>query len=63
MENKFIKVDNDKIINEKAIKWVKKMDECLYICTKSDGCTLDYTHKLCKINNFNSYNKLNKNFE
>jgi hypothetical protein len=63
MENKFIKVDNDKIINEKAIKWVKKMDECLYICTKNDGCNLNHTHKLCKINNFNSYNKLNKNFE
>ena len=42
----------------------KKIDECLYICTKSTGCG-DYngsTHKLCKINHPDSYNKLNKHF-
>jgi hypothetical protein len=58
----YIKTDDNKIINEKAIKWVKKIDECLYICTKSTGCSNDDTNKLCKINHPESYNKLNKYF-
>jgi hypothetical protein len=59
----YIKADDNKIINETAIKWVKKMDECLYICTKSTGCTQEQTHTLCKINNMESYSKLNTLFE
>uniref|UniRef100_A0A6C0HYF3 Uncharacterized protein n=1 Tax=viral metagenome TaxID=1070528 RepID=A0A6C0HYF3_9ZZZZ len=59
---KYIKTDDNKIINEQAIKWVKKIDECLYICTKSIGCFEQDTHKLCKINNPESYDKLNKYF-
>ena len=60
----FIKTDQNKIINEKCIRWVKKMDDCLDICTKSDGCGIspEETHRLCKINNPNSYEKLNKLF-
>ena len=64
MESNYIKTDDNKIINEKCIRWVKKMDECLQICTKSDGCTGDInTHKLCKLNNPNSYEKLNRIFQ
>ena len=60
----YIKTDDNKIINEKCIKWVKKMDECLEICTKSDGCMINKdTHKLCKLYNLDSYQKLNKYFE
>jgi len=66
MDNKvsFIKTDEERIINERCIRWVKKMDECLYICTKSPGCsyTIDM-HKLCKVNNSDSYRKLNRFFE
>jgi hypothetical protein len=60
----YIKVGNDKIINEKYIKWVRKMNECLEVCTKSNGCNgvID-THKICKIDNLKSYDKLNKLFE
>jgi hypothetical protein len=60
----YIKTDDNKIINEQAIKWVKKMDECLYICTKSIGCSIKDgdTHKLCKINHSTNYNYLNKHF-
>ena len=59
----FIKTDENKIINEKAIKWVKKMDECLYICTKFIGCSDNGdTHKLCKLNHPTSYHYLNKHF-
>jgi hypothetical protein len=41
------------------------MGECLEVCTKSTGCNGKYgdTHKICKLNNLNSYNKLNKHFE
>ena len=65
MENNiiFIKADNNKIINEKCIVWVKKIDECLYVCTKTFGCSTEDTHKICKLNNADSYHKLDRNFE
>ena len=61
--NSYIKTDDNKIINEKQIRWIQKIDECLYICTRSNGCILrENTNKLCKVNNFDSYTKLNKLF-
>jgi len=60
--NQYLKTDNNKVINEKYIKWIKKIDECLEVCTKSIGCGIGDTHKICKINNSDSYNKLNKHF-
>jgi len=66
MENNkgsFIKADDNKIINEKYIRWVKQMDECLAVCCKLDGCDKHGIHKICKINNLDSYNKLNKLFD
>lgn len=67
MENNnkpFIKTDDDKILNIKCIRWVKKMDECLQICSKSNGCTSGVdTHKVCKINNEDSYKRLNRFFD
>lgn len=70
MENNktvFLKTDDNRIINEHCIRWVKKMSDCLEVCIKTTGCTLDYgvkdTHQICKINNLDSYNKLNKHFE
>ena len=63
METNYIKADDNKIINEKCIRWVKKMDECLELCTKSDGCQVGNTHKICKLNNPNSYEKLNRIFQ
>lgn len=57
----FIKTDNNTIINVNAIRWIKKMDECLAVCTRSDGCVVNATtHKICKINNYDSYALLNK---
>jgi len=56
--NIYIKVDNNKVINEKCIKWIKKMDECLSsICNKIDEYYMKDTHTVCKINNSDSYNK------
>jgi len=68
MENyniSYLKTDDNRIINEKHIRWVKKMNECLEVCTKSFGCGINdgSTHKICKINNPDTYNKLNKHFE
>ena len=51
MDITFIKVDNNKILNEQCIKWVRKIDECLDICTKGNGCYIGDTHKVCKVNN------------
>ena len=67
MENNktlYFKTDDNRIINEKSILWVKKMSNCLEVCAKSIGC-LDNgdTHRICKVNNLDSYNKLNKHFE
>jgi hypothetical protein len=68
MENNktlYLKTDDNIIVNEKCIKWVKKMSDCLEVCIKSTGCNVnnENTHKICKINNMDSYNKLNKHFE
>lgn len=59
----FLKTDDNRIINEKYIRWVKKMSDCLEVCTKSNGCASESTHRICKTNNPFSYNKLNKHFE
>ena len=39
MENNsasYIKADNNIIINEKCITWVKKMGDCLEVCAKNN---------------------------
>ena len=63
--NQYIKADDNTLINEKYIRWIKKMSDCLEVCTKSSVCDIRNgdTHKICKLYNFDSYNKLNKNFE
>jgi hypothetical protein len=60
----FIKADDNTLINEKAIVWIKKMDDCLEVCSKINGCQIQHTtHKICKFNTPDSYNKLNGLFE
>ena len=60
----YIKTDDNKIINEKQIRWVQKLNECLEVCTKSDGCIVGKnTHPICRLNSLESYNRLNKFFE
>lgn len=66
MENSrtsYIKTDDNVIVNEKYIRWVKKMSECLEVCSKMNGCEKGNTHQICKINSPDSYEKLNKYFE
>ena len=60
----FLRTDNNAIIRENAILWVKKMDECLQICMKTNGCDgIKDTHNICKIKNPTSYYKLNAHFQ
>ena len=62
LQNSYIKADDNEIINERCITWVKKMGDCLEVCTKKNGCdNTKYrdTHKICKMNSSESYNKLN----
>ena len=65
MENtNFIKADDNTIINAKTILWIKKMNDCLEVCSKINGCRLEHeTHKICKFHTPDSYNKLNVLFE
>lgn len=62
-KNTFLKTDENEIINESCIRWVKKMNECLEVCIKSDGCTSYNAFKVCKTNSLDSYEKLNKYFD
>jgi hypothetical protein len=39
------------------------MNDCLEVCTKSNGCEATNIHKICKSTNLNSYNKLNQYFK
>jgi hypothetical protein len=62
MENNtiYIRTDENTFINRHCIRWVKKMNDCLEVCIKTPGCIPKKdTHKICKISNPNSYNKLN----
>lgn len=62
----YIKTDDNKVINERCIRWVKKMNDCLEVCTKSNGCTGNVNgdvHMICKLNSPSSYNKLNNLFQ
>lgn len=56
----FIRVTDNKIVNEKAITWVRKMDECIYICTSSNGCNMGATHIVCNYKYPEDYTKLNE---
>lgn len=62
-KNKFIKMDENIVLNEDYIRWIRKINDCLEICTKFNGCTSYSSHKLCKFNNPKEYNKLNQYFE
>ena len=59
----YIKTDDNKIINEQHIRWVKKMNECLKVCMIPTGCAESQLHTICKLNSNASYVKLNKHFE
>ena len=62
--NSYIKTDEIKVINERHIRWIKKMNDCLEVCTKGNGCAIGKdTHRICKLYTPDSYNKLNSLFD
>jgi len=65
MENNkssYIKTDENKFINEKSIVWVKKSD-CIEVGARpKEGSFID-TYIICKLNNDDSYDKINKSIE
>ena len=64
----FLKTQDNRIINERHIRWVKKVEECFEVCMKSNGCKgglggfMDI-HRVCKKNHPSSYDKLIHYFE
>ena len=56
----YIKAEENKYVNPKFIRWIQQTNDCYNICSKSTGCALDDTHKICKFNNPTSYNKINE---
>lgn len=63
MDPIFIQINEHTIINESTIRWIKQMNECMYICSKSDGCIIHLdTHSVCKNIKPILYNKLKNRF-
>ena len=46
-----IKTDDNTLIQENDIRWIRKNSDCLRICIKPTGCYIEDTFKLCKENN------------
>jgi hypothetical protein len=65
MENRdYIQTDNNVYLNTKYIRWIKKMNECVEICSRFDGCVHGFsTHSVCKKYSSESYKKLNEMIE
>ena len=66
--NDFVRLEKNIVLRESAIRWMKQMEECIYICSKSNGCHIDEsfqntTHRVCKSTNPTSYNRLLRHFE
>jgi len=61
----YYKTDDNRIIHENCIRWVKKMNDCLEVCINRTGCYKlgEDTHRICKLNTPDSYHKLNQHFE
>lgn len=59
----FLKADDNTLINPKKILWIQKYKECIYVCTKSTGCSTLTAHSICKHKTFDSYEALKQYFE
>jgi hypothetical protein len=70
MENErntdFIKFNDGLVLNKNHIRWIKKIHDCMYICTKSGGCSASArsTHVICSSNENqkNDFDKLDQMF-
>jgi len=63
--NKYIKTDNNRFINEKHIRWIEQIGDCFEVCVKSTGCNVKNadTHRICKSYNPDSYIQMIRKIE
>jgi hypothetical protein len=55
----YISTDDNKYLNTKYIRWVKQMNECMEVCSMSNGCVSGIsTHTVCKKYSSDSYETL-----
>ena len=50
INNELIRFHDGLVLNKKYIRWIKKVHDCMYICTKSDGCNNLSSHVICSSN-------------
>ena len=43
-----IKMDDGLVLNMRNIKWIKKVHNCMYICTKDNGNKFSTSHVICQ---------------
>lgn len=67
MENncqELIKMEDGLVLNIKNIKWIKKVHDCMYICTKDNGNNISTSHVICQKSDKNekAFEKFNITF-
>ena len=64
-KTQFIETDDHRYVNLQHIVWMKKVMDCYYICSKSNGCASadayiqKHTGIVCENNNKKGYDFLN----
>ena len=63
--HKKIEEEKSKMLDEKCIQWIKKMNACIDYCSKKTSCRkpfslwcdIDNMYEICKNSKINNYNK------
>ena len=58
----FVKINDTKIIHYDYIKWMEKINECIFVCDNTCDCNFNNIYKICKNDAITNYNKLDKFF-
>ena len=65
-QTNFLKVSprngKEEIINEKFIRFIRKDNNCFFVCSKIDGCSEADMFKVCKHDAPEAWTKFNKLF-
>ncbi len=61
---KYIRTDNGTLIHERAILWMRRVEECIHLCSRTVGCSehpvQGNTHRICKDFSPETYNRLKR---
>jgi hypothetical protein len=63
MENncqELIKMEDGLVLNIRNIRWIKKIHNCMYICSKDNGNNISTSHVIC---NYKDKKENEKTFE